>query len=97
MPHSFRCRVLKTNPLLSPDDLHHLVKRALSDDTKGLGQSHYQITEDASAALVLQVVEDARRLLGALEVSADLAAAQARKCIEKDDVEQAISRRVLLL
>ena len=56
-----RCRVLKTNPL-SPDDLHHLVKRAMSDDTMGLGQSHYQITEDASAALVLQAAGDARRL-----------------------------------
>ncbi len=90
-----RCRVLRTNPL-SAEDLEVLVHRALQESTKGLGKEGYNISEDAIAALVLESAGDARRLLGALEVAADLAMAQKRKNIEQSDVEQAVSRRVLL-
>ncbi|MBL91831.1 MAG: AAA family ATPase [Myxococcales bacterium] len=90
-----RCRVVKTHPLAA-EDLAHLAQTALQDAEKGLGQDHLKMEHDAIAALVMAAAGDARRLLGALEVAADLAKAEGREEIQQDDVEQAVARRVLL-
>ena len=90
-----RCRVVKTLPL-APEDLSNLAAQALTNDERGLGLEQLTLNEDACAALVLASSGDARRLLGALEVAADLAKAQDRKVILQEYVEQAVARRVLL-
>jgi putative ATPase len=58
---------------LSADDLTLLVKRAMSDKDRGLGESGLTIDDDAVAALVDQADGDARRVLTILEAAAALA------------------------
>jgi putative ATPase len=90
-----RCRVLVTKPI-GAASLEELVGRALSDQERGLGQRALSIDDIAKKALIFSAGGDARRLLTALEVAADLCEASGRKTLERSDVEQAISRRVLL-
>ena len=90
-----RCRVLVTRPL-DDDALQVLLDRALTTPKRGLGEHQLQLSTDAAAALKQSAQGDARRLLTALEVAADMALADAREEISLADVEQAVARRVLL-
>jgi putative ATPase len=54
---------------LSVDDIKSLVRRALTDKTRGLGQHHATIDDDALQFLAEVSDGDARRALGALEVA----------------------------
>jgi putative ATPase len=58
---------------LSADDLAELVKRALTDDERGLGELKLTIADDALAALAAESDGDARRALTVLEATATLA------------------------
>jgi putative ATPase len=90
-----RCRVLVTKPI-SGAALDGLIERAMADGERGLGSRRLGIDPLARRALVFSAAGDARRLLTALEVAADLTEAASRRQIERTDVEQAVSRRVLL-
>ena len=61
---------------LSEDDLRIIVEDALADRERGLGGSGVEIENDALSLLAHEADGDARRILGALEVAADLAGGQ---------------------
>jgi putative ATPase len=65
-----RVYVLKS---LAPEDLRTLLRRALSDERRGLGSLALHIEEPALELLVAAADGDARRALGMLEIVADLA------------------------
>jgi putative ATPase len=62
-----RSRVFQFEPL-SPDDIRALVRRALADRQRGLGQYDVHLHDDALDFLAEVSDGDARRALGALEV-----------------------------
>jgi putative ATPase len=90
-----RCRVVRLE-LLDSEALGRLCERALADRERGLGEFGLGIDIDARAALVERAGGDARRLLGALEVSANLCAAAGQKCISLAMVEEAVQAKTLL-
>lgn len=63
-----RSRVFEFQPL-SNDDIKTLVRRALADKTRGLGQHNAMMDDDALEFLAEVSDGDARRALGALEVA----------------------------
>src|SRR5262245_19134598 len=63
-----RSRVFEFQPL-SVDDIKSLIRRALTDKPRGLGQHSATIDEDALQFLAEVSDGDARRALGALEVA----------------------------
>ena len=65
-----RVYVLKS---LDGNELRSLINRALEDAEYGLGGSGLSVDEEAISALVNYADGDARRVLGALELAADLA------------------------
>ena len=64
-----RVYILKT---LELDQLDEVLRRALVDTARGLGDRHLAIAEDAKNMLLRSADGDARRLLNLLEVAADL-------------------------
>ena len=86
-----RSRVLRLEPL-EPADLEVLANRALSDVDRGLGAARLEMSGDAMATLVDRAAGDARRLLNALEVAAELAT---DGTIERAHVEEALQARTL--
>src|SRR5262245_35117488 len=62
-----RSRVFQFQPL-SPDDIGGLIRRALADKQRGLGQIPVHLHDDALEFLVESSDGDARRALSALEV-----------------------------
>ncbi len=91
-----RSQVFQLEPL-SPDDLAGLLRRALADPERGLGQLRIEATGDAIRHLAEQADGDARKALNSLEVGAlttppdaggviriDLAAAE--QCIQRKAV-----------
>jgi len=80
---------------LTADDLHELMLRALTDDTRGLGEEHLAIDEDALAHLVDRSDGDARHALTSLEVAAALAAESGRDTITLADTEAALALRAI--
>jgi putative ATPase len=90
-----RCRVY-TLQALSEEDLLTLLRRALTDTDRGLGNMHVTAEEDALITLASYSSGDARNALNALEVSAKLADARSEKVITKDLAVEALQQRVLL-
>ncbi len=69
-----RCRVYTLQPLTEAD-IVTLLRRALRDETHGLGASRIQADEDALATIASYASGDARNALNALDVAASLASA----------------------
>ncbi len=67
-----RVYVLKS---LTPEDLGHLLERALRDEERGLGRLRLQIDAGARELLLAAADGDARRMLNLLETAADLSVA----------------------
>ena len=80
---------------LTADDLHELMLRALTDDTRGLGEEHITTDDDALAHLVDRSDGDARHALTSLEVAAALAAESGRDAITLADTEAALALRAI--
>jgi putative ATPase len=80
---------------LTPDDLRELVQRALADETRGLGEEHVTIADDALTHLVDRSDGDARHALTSLEVAAALAIESGRDSITLTDTEAALALRAL--
>lgn len=91
-----RCRVLVLEPL-TEQDLRTILRRALTDEEKGLGSQRITITPDAEKHLVQVADGDARSLLNSLEIAAQLAqeVETGSKTIDLDTVEEAIQRKSL--
>ena len=80
---------------LSVDDLRALLRRALADEGRGLGDEHLEIDDDALGHLADRAEGDARHALTSLEVAAALAAESGRRTITLADTEAALALRAL--
>ena len=73
---------------LKPDDIHEILKRAVNDDTNGLGTRDLELSEAAAELMVQTADGDARRALNLLEMLADLVD---DSCIDDGLVESVLS------
>jgi putative ATPase len=95
-----RCRVVRLEPL-GEEALGAICARALADAERGLGGRGVELEADALDQLVAQSGGDARRMLNALEVAADLATATRAEPalpahIGAAHVQEALQQRTLL-
>jgi putative ATPase len=95
-----RCRVVRLEPL-ADDALRAICARAMGDRERGLGGRAIELEDAALDQLIAQSGGDARRMLNALEVAADLAAGAASgegapARIGVPHVEEALQQRTLL-
>jgi len=81
---------------LSDSDIETIVKRALTDAERGLGERHLSLEESAMRHLVERSNGDARVALNALELAADAAEAAKASTIELSVIEDAVQQRALL-
>ena len=91
-----RSRVLTLEPLAG-DDLRALLRRAVADEERGLGEA-VEVPDEVLDLVARAAGGDARRALGTLEVAADLAAdapTGERPAIDLDIVREALQRREL--
>jgi putative ATPase len=90
-----RCRVIVLEPL-RPEGLAEMMRRALADPERGLGESGVEADDEALAELAQQASGDARKALNLLELAAaDAAAANAGR-IDAETVRRVAQRKVLL-
>ncbi len=93
-----RCRVLVLEPL-SPAHLEEILRRALLDAERGLGDRDLEVPDDVLSAIAREADGDARRALVTLELAADLARARAGPGsvarVTRDEVAAAAQRRLL--
>jgi putative ATPase len=93
-PLMSRMTLFRLEPL-HPDDLADLVKRALGDTERGLGEMSLTIDDEAVSELGNRTGGDARQALNSLEVAALLASGAGRSAITIDDVAEALQRRIV--
>ena len=93
-PLMSRMTLFRLEPL-QPDDLADLVKRALTNEERGLGRMGLTIDEKAVSELGNRTGGDARQALNSLEVAALLASGGGRSNITVDDVAEALQRRIV--
>lgn len=93
-----RCRVFEFLPV-QPDDIIALLKRALSDEIRGLGTHKVQATNDALSHLAFAAGGDARQALNALELAVRTTPANRQKVIEitKEIATHSIGKTTLSL
>jgi putative ATPase len=90
-----RCRVY-TLRALSEDEIVTLLRRALTDNERGLGAMRIGAEDDALRMIASYSSGDARNALNALEVAAKLAEARAEKAITPEIATEALQQRTLL-
>ena len=92
-----RSRLFRLLPL-EPEDLHQLLKRALTDEERGYGSRSVRIDGDAAAHLVDVANGDARSLLNALELAVESSEADPTGSIRIDlaIAEESIQQRAVL-
>ena len=92
-----RCRVYVLNPL-SEEQIVALLRRALADKERGLGQSPLQAADDVLRKIASYSSGDARSAYNVLEVAANaaLASSAGSGVITDEIVHDALQRRVLL-
>jgi len=92
-----RCRVVVLGPL-TEDDLKELMRRALVERERGLGNMAVEVADEALDHLAAQADGDARRALGGLEaavVTAEPGAGGVRR-VGLREAEEAMQKRALL-
>ena len=90
-----RCRVLRLEPL-TREALADLARRALSDRERGLGERGLSLEDEALESLIDRATGDARKLLGALEIAAELAQSAGESRISTAVIEEAMQQKTLL-
>jgi len=81
---------------ISVEAIADLIDRALSDSEKGLGALQLTIEDQARSFLAEAAQGDARRALGFLETSADIAAGENQKnCITLELMQQVVTDRTV--
>lgn len=90
-----RCRVYVLQQL-TEDQLVELLRRALSDSDRGLGQLHLAASDDALRKIAAYSSGDARSAYNALEVAASIAQQTHTETLADEIVQEALQRRVLL-
>jgi putative ATPase len=93
-----RCRVYVLNPL-SEEQIVRLLKRALQDSDRGLGELHLEADDDALEKIAAYASGDARSAYNVLDIAATLAVEQQKKGaqprITDAIVTDALQKRVL--
>ncbi len=90
-----RCRVFVFEKL-SNDNLVALLRRALSDEKRGLGKDALSVEDEILQSIAIGAQGDARRALNTLEIASDLARHKKQATILLDDVEEALQHKALL-
>ena len=92
-----RCRVYTLN-LLTPEQMEAIVRRALTDEERGLGQQKLSVDDEAIAALASSCGGDARIALNAIElaVSAAKPDSDGVKHVTLAMIEEALQHRTYL-
>ncbi len=97
-----RCRVYVLKPL-TEDEIVALLRRALSDTERGLGQMHLEADDDALRKIAAYSSGDARSAYNVLEVAAALSvetglapSPAATTKITEHTIQEALQKRVLL-
>ncbi len=97
-----RCRVYVLKPL-TEDQIVVLLRRALSDTERGLGQLHLEASDEALRKIAAYSSGDARSAYNVLEVAASLsvetrlaASPAGTSTITEEMVQEAVQKRVLL-
>src|SRR5665213_2168449 len=99
-----RCRVYVLKPL-TEDEIVVLLRRALTDTERGLGQMHLEASDDALRKIASYSSGDARSAYNVLEVAAALSvetglapspAAATTIAITEATVQEAVQKRILL-
>ena len=81
---------------IEPEELGVLIDRAISDTERGLGDTGVSLEAEARTALTERVGGDARAALNALEIAASLTLGAKRSEIGREDVAEALQRRIVL-
>jgi putative ATPase len=89
-----RSRVFEFEPL-SVDDIKALVRRALTDKSRGLGKFKATIDDDAITFLAEVSDGDARRALGALEVAVLSSGEKSTPQLTRDLIAEAVQRKAI--
>lgn len=87
-----RARLFQFQPL-TDSDLSEVIDRTLSDEERGLGKQNVALEPDARAFLTGAASGDARSILNALELAANLAGTDGT--ITLDLAEEAVGRRAI--
>src|ERR1700690_2294266 len=90
-----RCRVYVLKQL-TEEQIVTLLKRALADNERGLGQMHLTASDEVLAKIAAYSSGDARSAYNALDVAASLAQQSGTSSISDEIVHQALQKRVLL-
>jgi putative ATPase len=92
-----RCRVFRLN-LLGEQEIKLIMRRAINDVERGLGELKVEIAEEAMQHLVTMSGGDARVALNALEMATFATSAQSdgRRIITLAAIEEALQHRALL-
>ena len=90
-----RCRVYVLKQL-AEDELVVLLRRALADAERGLGQFHLEASDDVLRQIAAYSSGDARAAYNALEVAASLAQQARTNSLTKEIAREALQKRVLL-
>jgi len=90
-----RCRLIELKPL-SNENIEKILRRALEDEDRGLGEKKLQITDDAIEEIVRFANGDARIALNTLELASFMASPleDGRLMIDRDVVKEVIGKRV---
>ncbi|MDX2107548.1 MAG: replication-associated recombination protein A [Candidatus Melainabacteria bacterium] len=89
-----RMKVFVLNEL-SIDDVIAILKQALNDSERGLGESEVTVDDDLLSMLANLSSGDARSALNSLELAVMLAARQERKEVNENDIKQAVQKAML--
>jgi putative ATPase len=92
-----RCKVYVLNPL-EPSDIEEILRRALADEARGLGNVGVKVPDDVLHQLAVYANGDARIALNILELALSLALGRTREgahSLTKEDLESALQRKIL--
>ena len=90
-----RCRVYVLKPL-TEDEIVVLLRRALSDTERGLGQMHLEVGDESLRRIAAYSSGDARSGYNVLEVAAALAQQAGISALSEQTIQEALQKRVLL-
>ena len=90
-----RCRVYTLNQL-TPEQVETIVRRALADKERGLGDRSLTVDDDVAPGLASASGGDARVALNALELAAAAAEAQGDRQVTLATIEEALQHRTYL-
>ena len=90
-----RCRVYVLKPL-TEDEIVTLLRRALNDSERGLGEMHIESSDDALRKIASYSSGDARSAYNVVEVAASLAQQASMNELSDEIIREALQKRVLL-